>query len=122
MPDHPLCYGRRLPAPSPASPFASAEEAWFWFIRCQEVRREGVRLESSGGRTRPCDPDDIYRAVVALARGRTLNSHHLATLAQFGLRNTPPDPRRREEEAAARLWDEALDRLTTVLRRKGIVE
>jgi hypothetical protein len=33
-----------------------------------------------------------------------------------------PDSRVREQQRAFRFWDEALDRLTTVLRKKGIVE
>ena len=49
--------------------FESAEEAWFWFVRCQQVRREGAHLGDGVGQiTRPCDPDDIYRAVMSLAR------------------------------------------------------
>jgi hypothetical protein len=42
-------------------------------------------------------------------------------LLTFGRRLAPPDPRCREEAQAAFLWDEALDRLTTPWREKGIV-
>ena len=59
---------------------------------------------------------------MALARGGLINSQHLAILGIFGLQERPPDPRRRDQQRAFRLWDEALDRLTTVLRQKGIVE
>ncbi|WP_316978376.1 hypothetical protein [Shumkonia mesophila] len=103
-------------------PFANAEEAWFWFVRCHRVRREGARL--SGGpvdTVRPCDPDDIYRAVRHLARTGRIGQGHLRVLAHFGLRETPPDARSPEEIQAARLWTESLDRLTTVLRGKAIV-
>jgi hypothetical protein len=117
----------RLPRrPPPAAvvsgaPFPSAEEAWFWFVRCQVVRRDGARFAASGSLHRPCDPDDVYVAIAALRRRRLLNGRHLETLGHFGLKGKPPDPRCREEETAARLWDEALDRLTTALRDKGIV-
>ena len=29
----------------PAIAFDTAEEAWFWFVRCQQVRRDGARLD-----------------------------------------------------------------------------
>jgi len=105
------------------TPFASAEEAWFWFIRCQRVRREGVQFSDGSSETmRPCDPDDVYRAIMTLLRNRKIGGEHLQVLGVFGLEERPPDPRRRDEERPARLWDEALDRLATVLRRKGIIE
>lgn len=105
----------------PAALFRSAEEAWFWFVRCQVVRRDGARFTAAGGPFRPCDPDDVYLVTIALRRQGVLDGRHLDTLGRFGLIGRPPDRRCREQEAAARLWEEALDRLTTPLRRKGIV-
>lgn len=102
--------------------FATAEEAWFWFVRCQQVRREGAQLGDGNPQSaRPCDPDDVYCAVMSLARQRVLRSSHLKVLGTFGLFGRPPDARCGDEAAAARLWDEALDRLSTVLRIKGIL-
>lgn len=116
-------YIPKLPAERPVQPFQTAEEAWFWFSRCQRVRADGARLKGAAGATaRPCDPDDVYRAVVSLFRHGRLHRNHLVILATFGLRNRPPDPRCAQETTAARFWDEALDRLTTVLKSKGIVE
>ena len=107
----------------PSVPFATAEEAWFWYIRCQRVRWEGARfLEGFGDMKRPCDPDDLYRAVMQLYRQRRIDHHHLHVLAAFGACERPPDSRVRDEEPAARLWDQAFDRLTPVLRGKGIVD
>ncbi|MFO1129307.1 MAG: hypothetical protein U1E66_12845 [Rhodospirillales bacterium] len=105
----------------PGAPFDNAEQAWFWFVRCQMVRRDGARFPATGSLHRPCDPDDIYVAVVALQRRAILHANHLSTLGRYGVRGNPPDPRCREEAAAAKLWNEALDRLTTVLRDKGII-
>jgi hypothetical protein len=103
-------------------PFSHAEEAWFWFIHCQRVRREGARL-SSGGATfgRPCDPDDIYCTVMRLRERMLITTAHLRVLATFGLRGYPPDTRCPEERPAARLWNETMDRLSTPLREKGII-
>lgn len=107
---------------SPTQPFATAEEAWFWFARCQIVRRQGARFAPlPGASERPCDPDDIYRAAVSLKRKGLLGRRHLAVLGHFGVSGRPPDPRCREEEEPARLWEQAIDRLTTVLQQKGIV-
>ena len=107
----------------PTVPFIDVEQAWFWFIRCQQARRDGARFDTvSGGVRRPCDPDDIYRAAAGLKRRGAISGAHLRVLAAYGLAGRPPDPRCREEVWPARLWAEALDRLTTVLKAKGIVE
>ena len=104
------------------TPFASAEEAWFWYVRCQKIRRDGARLETgSGGWHRPCDPDDIYRALLALRRAGALADGHWRALARFGALERPPDARVEEERVFVAPWDEALERLAAPLRRKGIV-
>lgn len=103
--------------------FHSAEEAWFWFIRSERARIEGATLNSEySTTTRPCEPDDIYRAVIRLHQKRVIGQHHLKTLARFGWRECPPDARVRQEQRDVQLWDDALDRLTTELKAKGIVE
>lgn len=117
---------KRAPTPSPlrpAVPFADAEEAWFWFARCQIQRNSGARFDRlSGGVQRPCDPDDIYRAAMMLRRTRRIDARHIAVLARFGAALRMPDARIPSEHHAARLWHEAIDALTTALRAKGIVE
>ena len=106
----------------PSSPFANAEEAWFWFVRCQEARRQGARCASAAGAfQRPCDPDDIYRAVLALLRGGRIRQAHLHVLGRFGLLGRPPDRRCGDERPLAPLWEEALDRLATILGDKGLL-
>lgn len=108
---------------STAVPFHDAEEAWFWFVRCQVVRREGAHLKSAGqGGCRPCDPDDIYRALMRLLRVGTLCQCHLRVLGEFGLKGRPPDARDPQEGRAFKLWYEALDRLTTILSEKGVIQ
>lgn len=114
-------YARRSTNESKTIPFSNSEEAWFWFVRCQRVRHEGARMDRMSAIARPCDPDDIYRAVKGLAKARRIGRRHLEALVEYGRREVSPDPRSVEEQVAARLWAEALDRLTTVLRRKGIV-
>jgi len=107
---------------TPTLPFSTAEEAWFWFCRCQQLRDSGARLDDGPGDTvRPCEPDDIYRAVKGLERMHRIGIEHLKVLSLYGMRESPPDRRCREESRAARLWDESIDRLTTALRRKAIV-
>lgn len=96
-----------------AQPFAGCEEAWFWFARCQHLRHQGARLERTAGNIcRPCDTDDIYRAVKALFVAGLLTREHPVVLARCG---------ERERSPALRLWNEALDRLAVPLVRKGIV-
>jgi len=104
-------------------PFIDAEEAWFWFMHSQRARAEGGQFRgASGGTARPCDPDDLYRAVMDLARRRLIGRAHLKVLAHFGYNDCPPDPRIDNEVRAHSLWSEALDRLTTVLKSKGIID
>lgn len=105
----------------PSSPFVSAEEAWFWYVRCQEARRQGARFANAATYERPCDPDDIYRAVLCLIRGGRIRQAHLLVLGRFGLLGRPPDRRCSEEQRLASLWEEALDRLASVLGKKGIL-
>jgi len=116
-------YTPKKQSHAPSVPFCDAQEAWFWFIRSQRARLEGAKMRSDEADVvRPCDPDDVYRAVMELVRGRILGRYHLKVLASFGIAECAPDSRIREHERAARLWDEALDRLTTILRKKGIVQ
>ena len=116
-------YVPRLEEQVRTTPFASAEEAWFWFVRCQCIRREGGRFSraSTASLERPCDPDDIYRAAIRLVNEKILHRRHLTVLGTFGLLGRPPDPRQDDEDSAARLWQEALERLAGVLRSKHIV-
>lgn len=107
----------------PEAPFANAEAAWFWFMRSQKLRWEGAVInDRTVTEMRPCDPDDIYRAVKELHRSGSIRQAHVQTLHRFGVLDRPPDLRCPEEVLAHRLWDEALDKLTSVLRRKEIVE
>ena len=108
---------------TPTVPFPNAEEAWFWFVRCQKARADGARFEAvPGAIARPCDPDDLYRAVARLRQQRRINTEHLKILDAYGIREAPPDPRCRDEERPARIWDEALDFLAIELKTKGIIE
>lgn len=119
--------GRERYVPRPLNratgePFATAEEAWLWFARCQIARLDGVRFTAGiGDVARPCDPDDIYRAMDGLFRRRAIGRDHLQVLGRFGLRLAAPDPFAGDTPAEAALWAEALDRLAATLRGKGIV-
>lgn len=107
----------------PVEPFADSEQAWFWFARCQRLRHEGARFErSTGSVRRPCDPDDIYRVVARLYRGKRLRKHHVAVLVRYGELERAPDPRVPAEQVPDRAWRDAHDRIGPVLEAKGIVE
>ncbi len=104
------------------TPFASAEEAWFWFIQAQQARNDGARFSMGLGLfARPCEPLDILRVVERLYRNRRLIMDHLLVLRHYGRRMMPPDPCRVREARAHTLWTEALERIEPVLCRKGIV-
>ena len=104
-------------------PFASAEEAWFWFIQAQAARTEGARFSRGLGLVaRPCEPLDIMGVLDRLYRKRRLLRDHLLVLRHYGRRLMAPDARLAREARAATLWREAFNRLEPVLIRKGIVE
>lgn len=103
------------------TPFTTAEEAWLWFSQCQIARMEGVRFTADNGQPRPCEPDDIYCAVTTLRRRESIGDDHIRVLGRFGRRLLPPHAECGDGEGEIVLWNEALDRLTGVLRPKGIV-
>ena len=106
-----------------AVPFASAEEAWFWFIQAQAAKNDGARFSVGLGLVaRPCEPIDILKVVDRLYRQRRLIMDHLLVLRHYGRRLMPPDARRVKEVRAHGLWVEALERMTPILERKGIVQ
>lgn len=107
----------------PEAPFPDAETAWFWYVRCQQARMDRVEFEGSRIlEVPPCDPEDIANAVSRLIRERRIRRQHVGTLNRYGVLQRPPDPRCGEENHSYLLWDEALDKLTTVLRGKEIIE
>ena len=104
-------------------PFADGEEAWFWFSRCQLMRQDGARFVSGMVETpRPCEPDDVYRAVMNIYRKHDISNDHLQVLGAYGYRMSPPDEYVREEKNDVPLWKEALGQLENLLMRKGIVQ
>ena len=105
-----------------AEPFASAEEAWFWFMVAQAAKNDGARITAGQGAvTRPCEPSDIFQALNRLYRQRRLRMDHIRVLKHYGERHMAPDPRRPKELRAYLIWNEALARLEAVLEAKGIV-
>lgn len=103
--------------------FSTAEEAWFWFIQAQAARNDGARFSVGQGLVaRPCEPIDILKVVDRLYRQRRLVMDHLLVLRHYGRRLMAPDARRVKEIKAHSLWIEALERMSPVLERKGIIE
>lgn len=106
-----------------STPFRDAQEAWFWSLRCQKARDDGMKfVRDMGDVVRPCFPDDIFRVIKRLALIKSLSRAHVDVLWKYGNLERPPDPRCEEEAPEALLWDQALDRMTTILRTKEIVQ
>ena len=115
-------FAHKAPDPDAAEPFDNAEDAWFWAMSCLIAREDGARFVAGLAlRERPCSPDDLIVSAERMGVSGRLGPTHLRVLAGYGRRLLAPDGRARHEAKAARLWDEALDLLTTVWRRKGIV-
>lgn len=101
--------------------FPSAQDAWFWTVGALRARREGTRRSGGPRIVRPCDPDDVIRAIDRLWRDGRLGPAHLRAMRLCGERGLPPEPARPGERDLARLWDEAMAELAVPLRAKGIV-
>lgn len=102
-------------------PFRSAIAAWMWTMSMLAARREGAGTRYGMGGLRPCDPDDVVRVLDRLYRQRRIDLDHARVLRAYGERQTPPDPTHPMQKNDARLWREAMERLETPLREKGIV-
>lgn len=102
-------------------PFATAEEAWFWFIQAQAAKNDGARLSGRALLPRPCEPTDILNILDRLYRNRRLIRDHLLVMRHYGRRMLPPDSDRPKEKRAAHLWDEAMDILEESLFRRGFL-
>lgn len=105
----------------PDQPFRSVQEAWFWTISCLRARREGARKRTSGGPSRPCQPDDVVKCLDLLYRSGRIDLAHARVLRVWGERGMRPDFGYHSERAEALLWDEAMTRLEWPLSIKGIV-
>ena len=102
--------------------FHTVEEAWMWSVQATIARHEGARVVAGLGNTvRPCEPVDVMRVVSRLNRDGVLSDRHVSVLVRYGRRRSAPDARRRQEFHDARLWDDALDKVTGPLRERGIV-
>ena len=100
--------------------FESAEEAWFWFCFCESLGSERGR-GSSSSIVRPCETSDISLVVKRLVREKRLGQIHLRVMSRYGLKQMPPHVNSGDSLASCRLWCEAMEVLTEVLFKKGIL-
>jgi len=101
-------------------PFDSAEEAWFWYCRCEQM--ENARpLNSNFTKVRPCETSDIFIALKRLFQRGLLRPAHLKVLSKYGYAQVPPHPHFGDSSKICSLWQEALNFLGFSLKKKGIV-
>jgi hypothetical protein len=122
-PATPLRPVRTLPG---TVPFDDAAQAWFWTVAALAARHgNGLGRRTPGSQAgpripRPCDPDDIIRALDLLYRRGGIGPAHARILRHWGERFTVPTAGG-TKSADAVLWAEAMDQLDGVLRPKGIL-
>jgi hypothetical protein len=100
---------------SPSKPFVSAEEAWFWTVTALRARQQDLKMPK--GEVRPCDPDDVIRALDGLYRQGRIGPDHARVLRRYGEQGVVP----KEIENDRTLWDESMSHLLSQLSAKGIV-
>jgi len=109
-------------ADRPIVPFRSASEAWIWTMQALVARRDGARLRAGVGAVeRPCEPDDVVKALDRLYRQRLIDLQHARIMRIWGERGAEPNPEIPQERGDARLWREAMSKLDPLLRRVGII-
>lgn len=103
-------------------PFTGPEEAWFWFMAARVAQNDGAHaLGGLATVPRPCEPVDLLKILDRLYRGRLLLWDHILVMHHYGRRFLAPDPRRRREAHAAKLWDEAMARLRPPMERRRLI-
>ena len=70
---------------------------------------------------RPCDPDDIIRAISLLHQRGDITLAHARVLRRWGDAGRAPDPAHPKQIKDLALWTEALTRLEVLLREKSII-
>ena len=103
------------------TPFPSAEQAWFWTMSALHARHAGANTNDSSRMCRPCDPDDVIRALDRLYRLRRIDLVHARILRIWGERGCSPSALNPGQASDARIWREAMDRLDAKLRAIGVV-
>jgi hypothetical protein len=107
--------------PAQPQPFRSAEAAWFWCSGFLAARRDGAGAKFGTGGIRPCEPDDILKALDRLYRQRRIDLAHARILRVWGEKGRAPDHGKPAERLDYRLWREAMTQLDQALRNRGIV-
>ena len=103
-------------------PFADAQTLWFWFIQAQTARHDGAKVMAfCGAMVRPCSPLDVQQIVARLYSQKILSDAHIRVMRHYGLLQQVPDPYRPQQLADAKLWAQAVARLSTPLIQKDII-
>jgi hypothetical protein len=99
-------------------PFKSAEHAFFWFMRSLESEKHTGLF----GQQRPCEPQDIRRAIERLVRGGFISPQQVTVLRTYGLQGRSPEAGKDEQKHDSKLWNAAMKTLRDELAGKGIVK
>lgn len=106
--------------PIETTPFSSSEEAWFWCCFCESLKD----IKGRGGHRnviRPCESSDIIIAVNKLIREHIITSEQARILMKYGKEQVPPHPHFGDSLRVCKLWQNAIDFLDYILKKKGIV-
>lgn len=100
--------------------FDSAEEAWFWYCRCEQMDSSRAR-HAIRQKIRPCETSDIFIVLKRLFQKGALRPAHLKVLSKYGYAQVPPHPHFGDSLKICSLWQEALKFLGFSLKEKGII-
>lgn len=115
IPDGYTKYGEKL--------FENSQEVWFWFMKYEKLKNYFTAHKPVSIWTvpRPCTANDIYIIVKRLYKQKIINTRELEVVVKYGDLGHSPDCYNNKQVADWGLWETAMDKLYSVLYKKGIV-
>ncbi len=108
-------YGEKL--------FDSPDEAWFWFMKYEKLKDyfTAYKPVSIWAVPRPCTVNDIYIIVKRLYKEKIITTRELKVMIKYGDLGYSPDCYNKKQQPDWGFWETAMDKLYSVLYKKGIV-
>ena len=108
-------------AAAPVEPFTGVEDAWFWVMATFAARAGGRFSPRAAGTPRPCDPDDIVKALDRLYRQRRIDRRDARVLRRYGERGFAPVADHPAEASDCADWRRVMGLLERALLERGII-
>lgn len=105
-------------------PFMCAENAWLWCCKCRMDLTFANNRDISDVEDilRPCQTIDIYCVIKTLRQKNELKNYHIQSLIKYGEQLRAPSKIYKDPMAEIDYWNEAMEKLTLPMRKKGFIK